>query len=158
MIEDLKYVGKMHLTLRGPDGNVKTERHVDNVLLNVGKTYLIQSTMDSELTAMTVFYIGSTLSGGAAAAGDTTGETDENFRLAFTYVTGATVGRASATATFGASGAGGDTTTGITEAGIFNGLAGANSGDGVFFARAMFGAVNKGDLDSLEIKWDVTYS
>ena len=158
MIEDLKYVGEMHLTLRGPDGTIKDERHKKNVLLNVGKTYLIQSTMDSELTAMTVFYIGSTASGGAAAAGDTTAQTSENFRLAFTYVTGATVGQASATATFGASGAGGDTTTGITEAGIFNGLAGANSGDGVFFARTLFAVVNKGALDSLEIKWDVTYS
>lgn len=158
MLDKFKYAGKLHLTLRGPDGEIKDERHEVNALLNVGKDYLIQTTMDSELTAMTVFYIGSTASGGAAAAVDTTGDTDENFRLAFTYATGATQGQGSATATFGASGAGGDTTTGITEAGIFNGLAGNNSGDGVFFARALFAAVNKGDADSLEIKWDIAYS
>jgi len=158
MNEGLKYAGKMTLTLRDDNGRVKDTRCVDNVITNVGLTYLIKSTMDSSLTAMTVFYIGSTASAGVAAAADTTGDTDENFRLAFTYSSGATVGQASATATFGASGAGGDTTTGITEAGIFNGQAGANSGDGVLLARAMFASVAKGASDSLEVKWDITYS
>lgn len=158
MIEDLKYAGDLTITLRGPDGEIKTQRKRKNTLLDVGKTYLIQTTMNSELTAMTVFYIGSTASAGAAAAGDTTAQTSEAFRLAFTYATGATVGQASATATFGSSGAGGGTTTGITEAGIFNGQAGANSGDGVFFTRALFTSVAKGASDSLEIKWDIAYS
>lgn len=157
MIQGLKYAGDMHLRLLDKDGNVKCERHEKNALLNVGKTYLIQTTMDSSLTAMTVFYIGSTASAGAAAAGDTTAQTSENARKAFTYASGATVGQGSATATFGASGAGGDSTTAITEAGIFNGAA-ATSGDGVFFARATFAAVNKGAADSLEIKWDIAYS
>ena len=31
-------------------------------------------------------------------------------------------------------------------------------GDGVFFARAMFAAINKVSGDTLEIKWDVSYS
>ena len=157
-LDNLKYAGKLHVTLRDENGNVKDYRKVDNAITNLGLDYLIKTTMDSSLTAMTVFYIGSTASAGAAAAADTTAATSENFRLAFTYATGATVGRGSATATFGASGAGGDTTTGIREAGIFNGLDGANSGDGILFARALFTAVNKGESDSLEIKWDISYS
>ena len=159
MLDSMKYAGTMHLTLRGPDGEIKDERHQKNVLTNVGKTYLIQSTMDSSLTAMTVFYVGKTATGaGGELANDTTGSTDEIFRQAFTYATGATVGQASATSTIAASGAGGATTTAITEAGIFNGQAAANSGDGVLFARAIFAAVNKGAADSLEIKWDIAYS
>ena len=157
MREGIKYAGDMHLKLRGPDGKIKAERHAKNVITNLGLDYLIKTTMDSELTAMTVFYIGSTASAGAAAAADTTAQTAENFRLAFTYATGGTVGQGSATATFGTSGASGDSTTGITEAGIFNGLA-ATSGDGIMFARAMFASVAKGASDSLEVKWDITYS
>ena len=159
MNEGLKYAGKLHVTLKDCEGHIKEERHIDNTITNLGLDYLIKTTMDSELTAMTVFYIGSTASAGAAAAADTTGETDENFRLAFTYASGATVGRGSATATFGASATAGDTTTSITEAGIFGGSgAAAASGAGILFARALFSAVNKGADDSLEIKWDITYS
>lgn len=158
MLDNLKYAGTMHLTLRDEFGNIREERHQKNVLLNVGKTYLIQSTMNSELTAMTVFYVGITNSAdGTEAAADTTADTTEIWRGAFTYASGGTVGQASATATIGSSGAGGATTTGIREAGIFNGAA-ATSGDGVFFARAIFTAVNKGASDSLEIKWDIAYS
>ena len=159
MNEGLKYAGIMTLTLRGHDGEVKDVRKEHNVITNAGLDYLIKSTMDSSLTAMTVFYVGTTASGaGSEAATDTTGDTVEIFRQAFTYASGATVGQASATSTIAASGAGGATTTGITEAGIFNGLAGANSGDGVLFARAIFAAVNKGASDTLEIKWDISYS
>lgn len=158
MLDNLKYAGTMHLTLRDEFGNVKDERHQKNVLLNVGKTYLIQTTMDTEATAMTVFYVGITnTADGGEVATDTTASTNEIWRGAFTYVSGATVGKASATATIGASGAGGATTTGIREAGIFNGAA-ATSGDGVFFCRTIFTAVNKGASDSLEIKWDIAYS
>lgn len=158
MKDSFKYVGKLHIKLRDEFGNLKDERIVNNTITSGGLDYLIKSTMNSELTAMTVFYVGSTASAGAANIQDGTGQTSEAFRLAFTYATGATVGQASATATFGSSGAGGTTTTGITEAGIFNGQAAANSGDGVLFARALFAAVNKGASDSLEIKWDVSYS
>ena len=159
MNDGLKYAGMMTLTLRGPDGEIKDVRKQHNVITNLGLDYLIKSTMDDSLTAMTVFYVGKTASGaGTEDAGDTTGSTDEIFRQAFTYATGGTVGRASATSTIAASGAGGATTTAITEAGIFNGLAGANSGDGILFARTIFAAVNKGAADTLEIKWDISYS
>ena len=142
----------MHLTLRGADGQVKDERHVKNTLLNGGKDWLIKSTMDSELTAMTVFTFGTTTSGGVVAATDTTATDVEEDRAAFTYASGATVGKASATATFGTSAS----ANAITEAGIYN--ATTTSGDGVFFARAMFAAINKVSGDTLEIKWDVAYS
>lgn len=157
MEENVRYAGWLTSTLRGPDGKIKQQRHTRNVVTNLGLDWLVKHTMDTSATCMTVFYIGSTASGGAAAAADTTGETDENYRLAFTYVTGGTNGRCSATATFGASGTAGDSTTGITEAGIFNGAV-ATSGDGVLFCRAIFSAINKGVNDTLEIKWDIVYS
>ena len=153
MLENLKYGGELHLTLRGADGEIKDERHVKNTLLNGGRDWLIKTTMDAELTAMTVFTFGTTTSGGVVTVTDTTASDVEEGRMAFTYTTGATVGKASATATFGNSAS----ANAITEAGIYNGLANT-SGDGVFFARAMFAAINKVAGDTLEVKWDVSYT
>lgn len=71
--------------------------------------------------------------------------------MAFTYATGA-IGACSATATFETGTAVGS----ITEAGIFAG--GVTSGDGVFFARALFTSVAKGTADKLTVKWDVSFA
>lgn len=155
MNDGLQYAGKLTLTLRDENGNIKDERKVDNTITSGGLNWLIKSTMDAELTAMTVFYIGYTTSGGVASIQDGTGTIKECTRQAFTYATGA-IGACSATSTFGASGAGGNSTTAVTEAGIFNGT--TVTGDGVLFSRAMFAAVNKAAGDSLEVKWDITYS
>ena len=157
MDEGIKYTGDMTLTLRGPDGVVKDSRFVKNTLLSAGLHYLIMTTMDSSLTAMTCFYIGETLSGAAVTQTEGTAQTDEVDRQAFTYTSGATVGKASATSTFAASA--GTSDRAITEAGIFNGVTTtANSGDGVLLCRSVFAAVNKSTADSLEIKWDVAFS
>ena len=157
MREGLKYTGNLTLTLRGPDGKVKESKFVKNTLLSAGLDYLIKTTMDSSLTAMTCFYIGTTASGAAVTQTEGTGETVEVDRQAFTYATGGAVGQASATTTFAASPGGADHA--VTEAGIFNGLtATGNSGDGVLLARSVFGAVTKSTADSLEIKWDIAFS
>ena len=153
MLDNVKYCGDLTLTLRNEKGDIKDIREVKNLLLNVGKDWLIKTTMDAELTAMTVFTFGTTASGGTAVATDTTATDTEEGRAAFTYMTGATVGQASATATFGTSAS----ANAITEAGIYNGAA-ATSGDGVFFARALFPTINKVSGDTLEIKWNVSYS
>ena len=159
MKDGLKYAGKMTLTLRGPDGKVKETRYEDNTVLSAGLAWLLKITMDDSLTAMNCFYIGCTTSGATVTQTEGTAETVEVYRKEFTFSSGAAVGQGSATSTFGASGAGGDSTTGITEAGIFNGVTGnASSGDGVLLARSVFAAVDKGELDSLEIKWDIAYS
>lgn len=152
MFDECKYAGEMTVKLFGPDGTLKDERHVKNTLLNVGKTYLVKTTMDTELTAMTVITFGTTASGGNAAATDTTATDVEEGRAAFAYVSGA-VGKCSATVTFAASAS----ANAITEVGLYNGLANT-SGDGVFFARALFAAVNKGVADSLQVTWDVAFS
>ena len=157
MRESLKYTGDLTLTLRGPDGDVKDSRFMHNTLLSAGLDYLIKTTMDSSLTAMTCFYIGETASGAAVTQTEGTGETVEVDRQAFTYATGGAVGQGSATSTFAASP--GTSNRAITEAGIFNGLtATGNSGDGVLLARSVFAAVNKGTGDSLEVKWDIAFS
>lgn len=157
MKDGLKYCGTMHLVLKGSDGLVREERHVKNTITNKGLDWLIRTTMNSELTGGGQFYIGSTASAGTADAGDDTGTTSEGGRQPFTYATGGTIGTMSGTATFGASGVGAPTTTGITEAGIYVGGE-SSSGDGVLFCRSIFTAVNKGASDTLQIKWDIAFS
>ncbi len=150
--QSAKYTGSLTVML-----NKKVVREKKNVLLNVGKTYLVQRIMDDGTapgsgTACHAFYVGTTTSGGQATATDTTAATTEIGRAAFTYASGGTIGRCSATATFVSATANGT----ITEAGIFAG--GVTSGDGVFVARALFTGVAKTTADTLTIKWDVSFA
>ena len=169
--QGLKYKGIVTLNLfqgadiqRGPNGlwrhtpgtgKLIDTRTVNNTFLNVGKTWAIVRLFDDHGsatvsgTAAHAFYVGTTVSAGSSNAGDTTSETTEIGRLAFTYVTGGVVGQMSATATFISATANGA----ITEAGIFAGS--VLSGDGAFIARQMFAAVNKTSNDTLQVKWDI---
>jgi len=137
-------------------GQLIDERVSYNTLLNVGRSYLIQRIMDDTAnvvsgTAAQCFYVGVTASAGAAAATDTTAQTDELARETFTYASGG-LGACSATATFVSATANGA----ITEAGIFAGA--TTSGDGVFIARSLFAAVNKTSNDVLTVKYDVSFT
>lgn len=129
---------------------------VPNVFLNTGKTWAIVRLFDDHGsgsvsgTAAHAFYVGTSTSGGAAAATDTTAANTEIGRMAFVYQTGGTVGAMSGTATFITNTANGA----ITEAGIFAGA--TTSGDGAFIARVLFAAINKTSSDTLQVKWDVS--
>ena len=151
----LKYKGVMELNLFR-QGQLVDHRRVNNVLLNVGKDWLIQRCFDDTAnvvsgTAAQCFYLGISLSAADSTATDTTATTSEVARLTFTYQTGAR-GAMSGTATFNTSTA----NAAITEAGIFAG--GTTSGDGVFIARAMFASINKTSNDTLQVKWDVSFA
>ena len=153
----LKYKGTITLNLyRGSKepSNLIESRKLENVFLNVGKSWAIQRLFDDTTavvsgTAAHAFYVGTTTSAGSAGAGDTTAQNTEIGRMAFTYASGA-IGAMSGTATFITSTANGA----ITEAGIFAG--GITSGDGVFIARVLFAAINKTSADTLQVKWDVS--
>ena len=163
MIENMQYMGTITVNLlkQNPETGEwykAITRKQKNVLLNVGKDYLIQRIMDDGAnvvsgTACQVFTVGTSASAGAAAATDTTATDVEIGRATFTYASGSTRGQCSATATFDTGTAVGN----ITEAGIYAGVVGT-SGDGVFFARVLFTAVNKNTEDRLQIKWDVSFS
>jgi hypothetical protein len=161
--EGIKYRGKMTLNLFRGEALID-QRIVENTLLDVGKTWLIVRTFDDHGsasvsgTAAHYFYVGTTASGGAAAAGDTTGDITwaNGGQEGFTYQTGATVGQMSGTATFVSATANGA----ITEAGIFAGVPvnAPTTGDGAFICRSLFAAINKTANDTLQIKWDVSFS
>ena len=142
--ETVKATGALQIKLYGPDGKLKQEQNVKNLVVTSGKGY-IAGRMVGTPTAMSHMAIGS----GTVdpAVGDTTLGTELG-RVSLT--SSAAVG---AVVTYVASFGAGTGTGAVTEAGIFN----ASSG-GTMLCRTEFAVVNKGADDSLSITWTVTVS
>lgn len=142
--ETVKAIGALQIKLYGPDGKLKQEQNVKNLVVTTGKGY-IAGRMVGTPTAMSHMAIGS----GTAdpAVGDTTLGTELG-RVSLT--SGAASG---AVVTYVASFGAGTGTGAVTEAGIFN----AGSA-GTMLCRTEFATVNKGADDSLTITWTITVS
>ena len=142
--ETVKATGALQIKLYGPDGKLKQEQNVKNLVVTSGKGY-IAGRMVGTPTAMSHMAIGS----GTVdpAVGDTTLGTELG-RVSLT--SSAAVG---AVVTYIASFGAGTGTGAVTEAGIFN----AGSA-GTMLCRTEFAVVNKGADDSLSITWTVTVS
>ena len=142
--ETVKATGALQIKLYGPDGKLKQEQNVKNLVVTAGKGY-IAGRMVGTPTAMSHMAIGS----GTVdpAVGDTTLGTELG-RVSLT-----SSAAAAAVVTYIASFGAGTGTGAVTEAGIFN----AGSG-GTMLCRTEFAVVNKGADDSLSITWTVTVS
>ena len=146
MINDsIKVTGELKLTLTRPDGNVKHEVIIPNLVVTTGKNYIASRMKDASATAMSHMAIGTGTN--AAAAGNTTlGSEAGRVALTSTTVSNSDVAYV---ATFAA----GTGTGAITEAGILN----ASSG-GTLLCRTVFNVINKAAADTLGITWTVTVS
>jgi hypothetical protein len=137
--------GHVHVQLFGPDGELKTERHTSNLVVDAGENHIADELSSSPSgSAMSHMAIGTGST--AAAFGDTAlgAETDRNALTSrtdsgnvVTYV--------------GTWNAGDGTNAALREAGIFN--AGAA---GTMLARAVYSNIDKQAGDSLVITWTVT--
>jgi len=135
--------GKLHVALYGPDGALKEERLVTNVVVDDGLDYIASRVKDATATAMSHMACGSNAT--AAAAGNTALGTElGRVALTSTTVTNASV---QYIGDFPA----GTGTGAVVEAGILN----ASSG-GTLLCRTVFAVVNKGAADTLKITWTVT--
>lgn len=142
--ENVKATGNLQIKLYGPDGKLKQEQNVKNLVVTTGRGY-IAGRMVGTPTAMSHMAIGS----GTVdpVIGDTTLGTElGRVSLTSSAASGAVV---TYVASFGA----GTGTGAVTEAGIFN----AGSG-GTMLCRTEFATVNKGADDSLSITWTITVS
>lgn len=139
--------GRVKLQLIGPDGKIKEEQVVKNLVVDAGLDYIasrIEGTSDAVMSHMEVGTDNT-----APAAGDTT---------LGTAIAGSRVTLTSTTVTSNAVEYIGDfpagTGTGaIVEAGIFN-----DASTGSLLCRTIFSVVNKGADDTLKITWTVTVS
>lgn len=145
IIDGLKAEGTLDITVRGPDGKIKEEKKVDNLIVTTGLAYIasrMNGTSESVMSHMAVG-TGST----TAAAADTTLGT-ELYRNALTSTT--VTDNAIA---YVASYAAGTATGSLTEAGLFNA-----SSAGTMLCRTVFGTVTKAADDSMTITWTITVS
>jgi len=134
--------GKLRVALYGPDGTLKEERLVTNVVVTDGLG-LIASRLAGAGTAMSHMAIGTDNT--AAVAADSA-LTTENARVALTSST-ATGAAVQYIGDFPA----GTGTGAVVEAGILNAASG-----GTLLCRTVFAVVNKGAADTLKITWTVT--
>jgi chloramphenicol 3-O-phosphotransferase len=141
--DSIKVTGELRITVTNPEGNIKQEIVVPNLVVTTGKNFIASRMKDTTDTAMSHMGIGTGTT--AAAVGDTALETQAG-RVSLTSTT-VTDNAVAYVATFPA----GTGTGAITEAGIFN----ASSG-GTLLCRTVFSVINKGAADTLGITWTVT--
>jgi hypothetical protein len=138
--------GKFHMVLRGPDGMIKDEREVKNVITTAGKNFLAAWLAAASQAAPWMNYIGLGTGTTAVSASDTTLET-ELMRKAATLTSNLNVWQSQVV--FNA----GEATGAITESGVLSAAA-----LGTLFSHQTFPVVNKAALDSLQITWSITFS
>jgi len=137
--------GRLNIVLTGPDGEVKEQHEVDNLVVTVGKNFIASRMKDTTDTAMSHMEVGTGST--AAAVGDTAlGAAVASSRVSLTSTTVST-NSVAYVATFPA----GTGTGALTEAGIFNA-----SSSGTMLCRTVFSVINKGAADTLGITWTVT--
>ena len=137
-------LGELEIVLRGPDGEVKEERKVENLITTVGKNSIAAQLLAAPgVEKPTHMAVGTGTT--AAAAGDTALQTELD-RNALTSKT-----RSTNVVTMVCDWAAGDGTGAITEAGILNA---SSAGD--LYSRVVFSVINKAAGDTLSITWTYT--
>lgn len=173
--EFLKLRGSVDIKVWGPDGSLKEDRFIPNLVVQAGKNYIATrmigtsnatavATTNSTTSCMTHMALGtsnatalvtdSTLSSEVTVAGDIAAYT----RATIASTTQST-GVVTYVAVFGTNNpqrTNTSNTTAITEAGIFNSSSAALGG--TMLCRTTFAAVNKGNDDTLQITWSITVS
>jgi hypothetical protein len=158
--EKLKFKGSLDITLFNPDGSIKEEQHVPNLVVDPGLAWII-ARMKGDLNTtganpvggvavMTHMGIGTSVTATAdAQTALIAAHADGRKVLDSTTIATTTV--ANDTLTYVATFQAGFSTGAITEAGIFNAAT-----VGTMLCRTVFSVVNKGALDSMVITWKVT--
>jgi hypothetical protein len=141
--------GRVHICLKAPDGRIKEEETVDNLVVTAGRQHIADQMADQGAAAMSHMAIGTGTT--AAANTDTALETELDRNVLTSKTQGA--GSDAHKVTFVADWAAGDGTGAITEAGIFNS---ASAGD--MLCRSVFAVKNKAAGDTLTLTWILTFS
>lgn len=145
IIDGLKAKGTLDIVVRGPDGNIKDEKKVENLIVDTGLDFIASRMSGTSENVMSHMAVG-TGSTAAAAADTTLGTELDRNALTSTTVTDNAIA-------FVCSWAAGDGTGSLTEAGIFNA-----SSAGTMLCRTVFGTVTKAADDSMTITWTITVS
>lgn len=145
--ENLKLSGRLSIVVQDSDGNVKTTREVDNLVVTGGLTFIASRMGGVAKAVMSHMAVGTSVT--AAAAGQTDVQTILGSKQALTVAGGTPSTTSIAYAcTFGA----GVSTGAITEAAIFNS---GTAATGDMLCRTVFAVINKGALDTMTVNWTI---
>lgn len=147
--EGLNISGQVHILLKNPDGSIKDEETIDNLVVTTGRYHIADQLSGLTAAAMSHMAIGTGTT--AADATDTALETELD-RNALTSKTQGTSTDANKV-TYICEWAAGDGTGAITEAGVFN-----SASAGTMLCRSVFAVKNKASGDSLTMTWVLTIS
>lgn len=145
--EFLTMTGKLDIVVYDPDGNIKEERSVPNIVTTVGKQFIASRMTNGSSAVMSHMEVG-TSSTAAAAGQEALVAPVAGSRTALT-VSGGTP--SSNTVQFACTFPAGTGTGALTEAGVFNAAS-----TGTMLCRTVFSVVNKGAADTMSITWTVT--
>jgi hypothetical protein len=145
--EIIKATGQLKVTVTGPDGAVKDERLLKNLVVTTGLGYIASRMKDTTQGAMSHMAIG-TNSTAAALANTALGAEVSRVALTSTVVTANQIVY-SATFSPGSPAS----LSALTEAGIFNA-----SSAGTMLCRTVYPTVNKDVGDTLSVVWTITLS
>ena len=144
MEDTLKLRGDVFITVKDKDGNVKEERHEENLVVSAGLNFICDRMEGTTEAVMSHMGLGSGTT--AAAAGDTDLETLIGSRQSLDSTT-----VSSNTITYVASFGTGVSTGTVTEAAIFNA-----STSGTMLCRVVFPAIGKQADDPMSVTWVIT--
>lgn len=142
--------GNVYVELRGPDGEIKETRRVNNLVVTAGKNWLASYLAATNTSNMIMMAVGTSSTAVTAADTALNGEFTGQRVVGTLY---ASQNLWQNTGTFGANVPSSTLTTGVNEAGIFN----APSA-GSMYVHATFATINKAPADTLTIVWQVTNS
>lgn len=137
----------VHIELFGPDGTLKDERHVHNLITTVGLAHIADQMESAPGEAPMSHMAVGTNGAGGVLVGDTTlnTEVDRNALTSFLQSTNTVI--------YIGDWAAGDATATLTEAGIFNAAVA-----GTLLCHAAFAGIVKGASDTLKITWTITFA
>lgn len=145
--DNLKLKGRLNVVVTSPDGEIKEEQEIDNLVVTTGKNFVASRMAGTSAAVMSHMAIGT---GSTAAAAGDTGLGSEAARVALTSTT-VNNNDVVYAATFSPGTP--SSATAVTEAGLFNA-----SSSGTMLCRTVFNVVNKQSADSLTISWTVSAS
>lgn len=147
--ENLKLSGRLNIELRGPDGQIKDTREVDNLVVNAGLAFIASRMTAASAAVMSHMALGSSSTAAAAGQTDVQSILGSRKALSSTTIVGANSNQVQYVAAFNA----GEATGAVVEAGIFNAASA-----GTMLCRTTFAVVNKDAGDTMTVTWTVTIS
>lgn len=146
--DSTKATGKVNVVVSDLNGKVKQDFTVSNLVVDTGLDHIAKALEANPApTAMSHMAVGTGTT--AAAAADTTLETEASGGRVTLTSTTATDNSVAYVASYGA----GVATAALTEAAILNA-----SSAGTMLCRTVFPVINKGAADTMTVTWTVTIS